>query len=118
MPTNGEKIKKLREIRGYSQEFMAVKLKISQEQYSYLENKQKNIPHDKVEQIAFLLGVSVEFLINFDPLNLVSNTNNKLKEGTIDIQEELIKSHEHERNAFLQLIERLKKEIEQLRNNL
>lgn len=81
MLTIGEKIKALKELRGYSQEFMAVKLKISQEQYSYLENKQKSVPDEKVQHMAFLLEVSVDFLKNFDPLSLISSTNNKLYES-------------------------------------
>lgn len=53
----GQKIKKIRELRGFSQEYMAVKLKVSQEQYSYIETKQKNIPLPQKEEIAKLLGV-------------------------------------------------------------
>lgn len=113
MVTAGAKIKKLREIRGYSQSFMAVKLGISQTQYSYLENKQKCIAEDVIKIIAVLLGVSVAYLENFDPDDVIQNEIT-LKEK-MKMQDFKGKSHIAERNAYLELIARLKEEIAELK---
>jgi len=62
----GQKIRKIREIKGFSQQYVARKLRISQEYYSYLENKKKEIPEIYLRKIAVLFDVSVEFIRTFD----------------------------------------------------
>lgn len=62
----GKKIKKIREIKGFSQQYVAAKLKISQERYSYLENKQKHIDEEQLKKIAGLFEVSLQYLTTFD----------------------------------------------------
>ena len=115
MLTTGTRIKKLREIRGYSQDFMALKLGISQEQYSYLETKQKNIPDEQITIIASLLEVKEDFLKTFDPQNVIQNTFNDTAQGYFNIQSLIIQSHENERKAYVELIDRLKDEIVELK---
>ena len=80
--TLGQKIRKIRELKGYNQQYIAKKLNISQEYYSYLENKQKEIPPEYITKIAALLGVTVEFInqVDFDHLLTdLSNTSGKVK---------------------------------------
>lgn len=64
--TLGQKIRKLRELKGYSQQYVAKKLNISQEYYSYLENKQKEIPPEYLLKISQLFDVTPDFIENFD----------------------------------------------------
>lgn len=64
--TLGQKIRKIRELKGYNQQYVAKKLCISQEYYSYIENKQKAIPHEYLFKIAELFGTSVDFINAFD----------------------------------------------------
>src|SRR5215213_6801867 len=71
--TLGQKIRKIRELKGYNQQYIAKKLNISQEYYSYLENKQKEIPSEYISKIATLLGVTVDFINNIDFDHLLSN---------------------------------------------
>jgi transcriptional regulator with XRE-family HTH domain len=62
----GDKVKKLRELKGFKQEYMAEKLSISQQSYSNLENGKMDVPFSKIEQIADLFGMRVEDMVSFD----------------------------------------------------
>jgi transcriptional regulator with XRE-family HTH domain len=118
MLTTGIRIKKLRELRGYSQNYMAKKLAISQEQYSYLETKQKTITDEHIKTIAALLGVKEDYLKTFDPQNIIDNSINDQPQAYLDIQNQIIKSHESERKYFLILIDKLKEELKEMKKKL
>lgn len=63
----GEKIKTIRELRGFSQEFMANKLGIAQNTYSKLETGQTKLNADALRKIAELLGVSPIDILSSQP---------------------------------------------------
>lgn len=118
MLTTGLRIKKLRELRGYSQVYMAKKLGISQEQYSYLETKQKYIHDEQFKIIAALLDVKEDHLRSFDPQNIIGNTDIEQSKGYLNIQNLIIENHENERKLFLDLIARLKAELAELKQKI
>ncbi|MBY0427317.1 MAG: helix-turn-helix domain-containing protein [Cytophagales bacterium] len=62
----GEKIKKVRELRNYTQEYMAEKLRMSQAGYSKLETGESDISYTKLSQVAEVLEMKVEDLVSFD----------------------------------------------------
>lgn len=62
----GYKIKKIRELRNYRQEYMAEKLGISQVSYSRVESGQTKLNLSRLEDIAKILEVNQIFIINFD----------------------------------------------------
>ncbi len=72
-PTIGQKIKKLREIKGYKQEYMAEKLDISQQSYSNIESGKIDVPFSKIENIAEIFGMRIEDLISFDEKYVLNN---------------------------------------------
>ena len=113
--TTGLRIKKLRELRGYSQDYMARKLGISQEQYSYLETKQKCIHDEQLKTIAALLAVKEDYLKTFDPVSMIENSGNGETQEYVQIQNLIIESHANERRLYLGLIARLKEELAELR---
>jgi transcriptional regulator with XRE-family HTH domain len=118
MLTTGLRIKKLRELRDYSQVYMARKLGISQEQYSYLETKQKSISNEQLKSIAALLEVNEDYLKLFDPQKIIENSGNEQAHEYLNIQNMLIETHENERKLFLELIARLKQELAELKQKL
>lgn len=69
----GLKIKKLREIKGLKQDYMADQLHISQQSYSNIENGKIDVPFSKIENIAEVLGVKMEDLIAFDERYILNN---------------------------------------------
>ncbi|HVX00184.1 MAG TPA: helix-turn-helix transcriptional regulator [Candidatus Babeliaceae bacterium] len=54
----GERIRKIRAAKGYSQEYMAFKLNMSQSAYSSMERGVSEIPSRRLCEIADLLEVS------------------------------------------------------------
>lgn len=69
-------IKKLRELRGYTQCYMAEELNITQGAYSLIENGISKLDVEKIEQIASILKVDINTLLNLE--NLFNNTDFKL----------------------------------------
>ncbi len=116
MATTGEKIKKLREIRGFTQNFMAKKLAISQTQYSYLETKQKHVPHNDIKTIIDLLNVSPSYFEKFEPGFVIENDNSQ-KEKLL-LQDFTGKNDISEREAYLDLIARLREELNELKSEI
>ncbi len=66
MKVIGEKIRKIRELRGYSQEYVASKLRMSQNNYSRIELEQTKVTLDRLEEIASALEVETMDILNFD----------------------------------------------------
>ncbi|MCU0393110.1 MAG: helix-turn-helix domain-containing protein [Thermoflexibacter sp.] len=66
MLTIGMKIKKLRELRNYTQEYMAEKLSMSANGYGKIERDETDISYSRMQQISEILEVSVSEIINFD----------------------------------------------------
>src|SRR5260370_8595281 len=62
MATVGERIKQVREARGWTQEKLAEAAQMSKGFLSEIENKGKNIGLDILVRIATALGASVEYL--------------------------------------------------------
>jgi len=62
----GHKIKKLRELKNYSQEFMAERLGISQTQFSKIERDESDMNISRLKEISDILGMRVEDVLTFD----------------------------------------------------
>ena len=62
----GNKIKKVRELRNYTQEYMAEKLNMSQAGYSKIERDEVDINFDKIEKISEILNITPSALVGFD----------------------------------------------------
>ncbi|SFH29426.1 helix-turn-helix domain-containing protein [Pedobacter insulae] len=60
-------IRKVREYRNYTQDYLAAKLEISQNAYSKIELGYSKITLDRLFHIALILEVEVMALIHFEP---------------------------------------------------
>ncbi|HTM99464.1 MAG TPA: helix-turn-helix transcriptional regulator [Pedobacter sp.] len=60
-------IRKVREYRNYTQDYLAAKLEISQNAYSKIELGYSKITLDRLFHIALILEIEVMELLNFDP---------------------------------------------------
>ncbi len=76
----GYKIRMLRELLGYSQDYMSIELKISQTTYSRIENDCTKIDLNKLICITNILGVDLLSLLQFDESNIDSFVNNGSKQ--------------------------------------
>ena len=70
------KIRKIREKKVYSQEYMQEKLNMSQAAYSNLEANKTKLTVEKLLEISEILEVPVESLIQDDTKNNFTITNN------------------------------------------
>jgi transcriptional regulator with XRE-family HTH domain len=59
-------IKIIRELRNYSQEYMAERIGISQVSYSRIETGQTKLDVTRLQVIADILDVTVSFLVTFN----------------------------------------------------
>jgi transcriptional regulator with XRE-family HTH domain len=73
----GDKIKKIRDLKGLKQEEMAALLNISSQAYSKLERNETKMDDDRLEQIAKILDVSTDDIKNFDDKSLFINNLNE-----------------------------------------
>jgi len=95
MENIGEKIKNIREIRNYSQSFVAKKTGMSQSNYAKIETGKIHIKPKTIEIIASILETSPAILKNFDS-NIFIN-----KENNIDIPKQLIQHFMHTTKEIL-----------------
>jgi transcriptional regulator with XRE-family HTH domain len=59
-------IKSIRELKNYTQEYMAFELKISQAAYYKIESGRTLLTYKKLENIAKIFKISIEDIINFN----------------------------------------------------
>ena len=109
----GLKIKKLRELRNYTQEFMAEKLSMSQTGYSNIERDETDVSLSRLQQIAKVLEIKLQDLLGFDEKMMFvgSMTNNNSAQGIIISSE----TFERERKLYEEQIKQLKEEVTFLR---
>ncbi|WP_029272533.1 helix-turn-helix transcriptional regulator [Flavobacterium sp. KJJ] len=69
------KIKSIRELKNYTQEYMAEQLGVTQAGYSKIEKGKTILSYVKLVEIARILEVSVEDIISFDSERYFSSFN-------------------------------------------
>jgi transcriptional regulator with XRE-family HTH domain len=109
----GHKIKSLRELKGYSQDYVATKLHISQNALSKIERGEIKISLDKASELAEVMEIELDSLINFEPgnyfnqcnqfgvINTTFQTDKKLLEDLLNSKDVIIS----EKDARIKLLE-------------
>jgi len=116
----GNKIRSLRMLRGYSQEYMANKLGINQTAYSRIETNQQKLTAETLEKLSEVLGVSVTDITSNEPLIIQNHASNYGAQGKIEnfyadqkeLFERFLASKDAEIERLIQQIERLMKLLE------
>ncbi|MDX6192150.1 helix-turn-helix transcriptional regulator [Flavobacterium sp. Fl-318] len=113
----GENVRKIRVIKGYSQQYMAVLLEISQAAYSDIETGKTRISLDKLQKIVLILNLELSYVVNFHENSILCSNPNNLMRNEGGINE--VKTHfDKERALYKEQINTLKDEIVYLRNKL
>lgn len=109
----GEKIRKLRELKGFSQDYMADQLEISQRAYSKLEREETKLDWDRITHISKILEIDPIDLIQFDDSLIFNNCSQsgKINEIHNHFPDELKEQYEKR-------IQQLEDEIQFLRGAL
>ena len=109
----GFKIRQLRELKGFSQEYMAERLAISQRAYSKLERNETKADWNRISEIAGIFDMDPMDLISFDD-NLIFNNctqSGKFNNFVNHYPEKLVEQYEKQ-------IKRMEDEIVFLRDQL
>jgi len=109
----GVKIRKIRELKGYTQGYMAQKLDISQRAYSKMERQETKINWERINDIAEVLDIDPVDLVSFDDSLIFNNCSQSGKANNIynNFPDELKQQYE-------QRINELRTEVNFLRDML
>jgi transcriptional regulator with XRE-family HTH domain len=109
----GNRIRKVREIKGYSQENLASELGMSITGYGKIERDEVSINMDRLQQISKVLEVGVETIIGFDENVAFNNFNSKIEQqiGRYDMPMEMKKLYEENIQLLKEKINYLEQEI-------
>jgi transcriptional regulator with XRE-family HTH domain len=106
----GHKIKKIRELCNYTQEYMAEQLKISQEGYSKIEANRTKVSLERVEQIAKILKVDFLDLLSFDEKVVFNNVFHHQQDNNIVVGQQT----DTTKDLYERLLQELKLQIQHL----
>lgn len=111
----GRKIKQLRELRNFTQSYMADQLGISINGYGKIERDETEITVKRVEQIAEVLDTNLNTILSFDSNQVFNLYNNKTATSNGIVQNQQIIADQSLDDFFVALksdIDILKKEFE------
>jgi transcriptional regulator with XRE-family HTH domain len=77
----GDKIKRIRDIKGLKQEDIAALLKITPQAYSKVERNETKLDTERLEEIAKIFKMSVDDIQQFDERNLFMNNLQECKDS-------------------------------------
>lgn len=115
-PTTSDNIRLIRESRGYSQDYVASKLGITQQAYSLGEKNPDSMPLKRLRQLSKVLDVPLLTLLGEDNVFVQQNYNQN--GGHAAAQMIVNGLSENERGLFQQIIEEQSKTISMLRDLL
>lgn len=108
----GKNIRVVREVRGFSQEYVAKKIGISQRTYSNIETDKSKVDTEIIKSIAETLDIDPIRLLSFDEKMLFSNCNNS---GNLNTYHQVL---DKENDALKNHVQQLQKEVEFLKGEV
>src|SRR5690606_14093435 len=120
MKGTGKNIRKLRELRNFTQQYIAEHLEMTQGNYARIENEEIQISEPRLQKIAELLGCNAEFILQFDVEKVydLGNTVSKSNDYGMhqySISPQLKELYEGRINTLESLVAELKKELYELK---
>jgi transcriptional regulator with XRE-family HTH domain len=111
----GDKIRKVRELKGLKQEAIATKLGMSVTAYGNIERNETGVNFDKLEEIAAALEVTVQDIVNLpEQLNINSITNSHVEQLGYNYGN-IHKVSDTELEGYKMTIAELQKQVEHLK---
>ena len=106
----GNKLRIARTVKGFSQDYVAKKLGISQQQYRRLENEDENsITWERLEKISNILETDLELILNLNKNPIInSNINDCHQVGNLNATYQNI---DFEREVYQKHLQDLKDEV-------
>ena len=114
MESISNNIRQLRTALGYSQEFVAKKLKMTQQSYSSLENNPERASLQQLKQLAEILKVSLMALLGEE--NQLNQTNINQQGGQAAAQMNLTYQTDGKDKVYQEYIDNLKAQVDYLKS--
>ena len=111
--TISENIRLIRESRGYSQDFVASKLNVTQQAYSNMEKKPENMTLGRFKDLAKILDVSLLSLLSEESMYILNNFNQQ--GGYAITKMEQYVSAENALKIYENIIQDLREELKSLK---
>ncbi len=114
-------IKKLRELRNFTQKYMAEQLEMTQANYSKIESGETDVPYSRLEQIAKALKTSIEDLVSYNEKKVFSTYFDKVETVQTTQSGDILGNKlfiEEIKTLYESRISSLEKEIERLHDLL
>jgi len=108
----GNNIKKLRELKNYTQAYMADELRLSLSGYGKIERDETEITLSRLKEIAEILETDYSTILNFDEKHVFNFNNNQQANGIVHNQ------HLNDKTAWQELVSQLRDEISFLRSKI
>lgn len=100
-----ESIKRLRKEKGYSHEYIAHELDISQVAYSKLEKNETKLTVERLYKLAEILGVEVSELLDLKATNQFNQTNKENSTGYLQQIEHFYQENKEQNQKIVELYE-------------
>lgn len=100
-----EKIKEIRKQKGYSHEYVAHELDISQVAYSKLEKNETKLSVERLYKLAEILEVNVGELLDIKPTNQFNQTNKENTTGYLQQTANFYQDSKEQNEKIIQLYE-------------
>lgn len=115
----GKKIKQLRELRNFTQSYMAERLNLSLGGYGKIERDETDISINRLQQIAEILETDLPTILNFDSNQVFNQYNNKTATANGVVQNQQIIGDQGLNDFFNELkqeISFLKQQVNDIKN--
>jgi transcriptional regulator with XRE-family HTH domain len=114
----GTRIRKVRELKGLSQENISLELGMSVTGYGKIERNEVSVNFDKLTKISEILGVELENIIGFDENVAFNNFNSKIDQqiGRYVMPIEMKKLYEENIKLLKEKIIYLETELQKCQN--
>ncbi len=113
-----QNIKKMREVRGYDQQYMADQLGIKQNSYSRIETGETKLTDKRIEQLAKALHTTVDAIKSSDVENMVFNFNHHNQQGNSFGYVNIYNAVDEIIKAFGAFVQPLKTEMQQMKQEM
>lgn len=103
----GKKIKQLRELRNFTQAYMAEKLNLSLGGYGKIERDETDITLNRLNRIAEILETDIMTVMGFDPKQVFHQYNNKIANASGTVQNQQFIAEDEIKNEITQMKNRI-----------
>ena len=116
MDTISDKIRHIRELKNFTQDYMAQQLGMTQAGYSRIEMGATDVSYSKLIDIAKVLDVKVEDIVCFDGQKYFNSFNTKSYNNIQHYPKEVVKLYEDKIQLMQKLMDNMERELNRYRD--